>query len=209
MQLVDKSDTKTYMCTTCSTVHPARPEVGHNVLVGTSQLHNLHNPPSHISQRMPPDPLHIDWITICDASIAELEHAWLRDYKNQTKSMRILLVAGLEDLARGKTRDQVVESLMHFKPTVVDRQSRKIPGIKNELVIATLLNPPKFVWFQDNGPQPRLHRNLLPDIKELNSWIVFFNKQNGKDIFCLDMGMTYACWMPLIKQPAMHYHCFF
>ena len=35
---------------------------------------------------------------------------------------------------------------------------------------------------QDNGPQPRQHRNLLPDIKELNSWIVFFNKQNGKDI---------------------------
>ena len=75
--MVDKSDTKAYMCTTCSTVHPARPDVGHNVVVGTSQLHNLHNPPSHITQRMPADPLHIDWITICDASIAELEHAWL------------------------------------------------------------------------------------------------------------------------------------
>ena len=77
-------------------------------------------------------------------------------------------MAGVEDQARGQTRDQVVESFMHFKLTVIDRQSRKIPGIKNELVIATVLNPPKLVWFQDNGPQPRHYRNMLPDIKELN-----------------------------------------
>ena len=182
LQQVDKSDNKPYVCTTCNTVHTEKPEMGLNVVVGTSQLHNLHNPPDHIQGRLPPDPIHIDWITICGGSILELEHAWLRDYKNQTSSMRILLVAGVEDLARGQTRDQVVESFMHFKLTVIDRQSRKIPGIKNELVIATILNPPKLVWFQDNGPQPRHHRNMLPDIKELNNWIIFFNKQNGKDI---------------------------
>ena len=40
----------------------------------------------------------------------------------------------------------------------------------------------KFVWFQDNGPPPSQHRNLLSDIKELNSWIVKFNQEGGKDI---------------------------
>ena len=47
--------------------------------------------------------------------------------------MRILLVAGLEDLARGQNRDQVVQSFMHFKLTVVERQSRKIPESKINL----------------------------------------------------------------------------
>ena len=37
LQQVDKSDTKAYMCTTCSTVHPARPEVGHNAGPGLFQ----------------------------------------------------------------------------------------------------------------------------------------------------------------------------
>ena len=178
----DRSETLPYMCTTCMKVHPAKPEDGDNVVVSDSQLHNLHIPPDHIREKLPPDPIHIDWVTVCNASIAELEYAWIRDYANQTRLVRILLSAGMEDLARGRTRDQIVESFMHFKLVVMDRQSERKPGIKNELVIATILNPPSLVWFKDNGPAPRNHVDRLPDIKELNSWIVFFNKQNGKDI---------------------------
>ena len=70
---------------------------------------------------------------------------------------------------------------MHFKFTV-DRQNEYHPGQHNELVIATLVNPPKYVWFRDNGPEPRNHNNLLKDIMEINSWIVFYNNQNGKNI---------------------------
>ena len=89
--------------------------------------------------------------------------------------MRILLSAGLDDFAIGKSRNKIVEMFIHFKGEI-DRQNSHHPSVKNELVIATILNPPKFVWFQDNGPPPSQHRNLLSDIKELNSWIVKFNK---------------------------------
>ena len=182
VQGVDRLDTQHYMCTTCKAVHRVKPDDGLNVLVGTSQLHNLHNPPTNITVQMPPDPIHIDWLTICDATIAELEFGWLRDYRNQTRSMRILLSAGLEDMARGRSRDEIVESFMHFKLTVIDKQSERLPGIKNELVIATMANPPKLVWFPDNGPPPRNHVNKLAEIKELNSWIVYYNNLNGKKI---------------------------
>ena len=95
--------------------------------------------------------------------------------------MRILLSAGIDDLDRGKSRDEIVESFMHFKLTV-DRQNECHPGHHNELVIATIVNPPKYVWFKDNGPEPSNYRNLLKDIMEINSWIVFYNNQNGKSI---------------------------
>ena len=67
--------------------------------------------------------------------------------------MRILVTAGLVDLARGKTRDEIVEMFIHFKETV-DKQNRYHPSVRNEFVIATILNPPKFTWFVDNQEPP-------------------------------------------------------
>ena len=179
MQGVEFGETnRNYMCTTCMTTHPARPEQGLNVCVGTSQLHNLHHPRDS-NVHCPPDPLHIDWVTVCGATIAELEYAWLLDYRRQPRPMRILLSAGLNDLAKGKTRTDIVGSILHFR-MVVNRQNQYHPQTKNELVVATILNPPKFVWFPDNGPAPPNHNNMLSDIKELNSWIAYFNQENGK-----------------------------
>ena len=173
----------TYICPTCVTSHPARPDIGLNIVVGNSQLHNLHNPRTHDPRvpRCDPDPFHIEWLTVCGATVPELEDAWLADYRKQVRPMRILLSAGTDDFARGKTRDEIVESIMHFKNTV-DKQNDYHPEVKNEFVIATLLNPPKICWFADNGPAPANHTNMLADLKEINSWIINFNKWNGKDI---------------------------
>ena len=173
----------TYMCTTCMNVHPAVTDQVLNVVLGTGQIHNIHTPRAAWSapERMPPDPVHIDWVTVCNASIADLEKAWLADYETETRPMRILLMAGIDDLAKGKSRDEIVEAFMHFKLTV-DKQNSFHPEKKNELVIPTILNPPKFTWFDDNGTAPINHQNMLPDLRELNAWIVYYNRQNGKDI---------------------------
>jgi hypothetical protein len=64
-----------YMCTTCVTNHPAD---GLNVLFGASNLHNIHTP-RDATVRCPPDPNHIDWLTVCGATIPELEYAWELD----------------------------------------------------------------------------------------------------------------------------------
>ena len=163
-----------YMCPTCVNSHPARPDSGLNVVVSTSQLHNIHHPRSPVA-RSDPDPFHIDWLTVCGATIPELEAAWLADYRKQVRPMRILISAGIDDFAMGKTRDEVVESLMHFK-NAVDKQNEYHPEVKNEFVVATLLNPPKICWFTDNGPAPANHTNMLAELKEINSWIINFNK---------------------------------
>ena len=87
--------------------------------------------------------------------------------------MRTLLCGGLEDLAAGKNVTDVIEQILHFKQKV-DRQSPR-----NEFVVAALLNPPKYTLFEDNGEPSRNHKNLIREIKELNSWIVKFDSQIG------------------------------
>ena len=179
MQGVEYSTTNTsYMCPTCMTMHNIMPDYGLNVCLGTSQLHNLHHP-RDLSVTCPPDPLHIDWVTISGGTIPDLEDAFLHDYKRQKRPMRILISAGLNDLVRGATRTIMMERFLHLKE-VVDTQNFYHPHTKNELVIATLLNPPKIVWFPDNGPPPENHLNLYQEVKELNDWIVLFNSENGK-----------------------------
>jgi hypothetical protein len=167
-----------YMCTTCQVRHAARPEQGLNVLVGDSNLHNIHNPRGD-THRCPPDPVHIDWLTVCGATIPELEYAWDLDYGKSVRPMRILLSGGLNDLIKGKSRTDIVASILHFR-IAVDHQNQYHPMVKNELVVATVLNAPKLVWFPDNGPPPPNYNNLLDEVKELNAWIIYFNQQKGK-----------------------------
>jgi hypothetical protein len=118
-------------------------------------------------------------LTVSGSTIKELEYAWLLDYAKERRPMRILLSAGLTDLVNGRSRTDIVADILHFR-TMVNKQNRYHPRTNNEFVAATILNPPKLVWFEDNGPPPPNHVNLLSEIKELNSWITYFNQQMGK-----------------------------
>ena len=167
-----------YMCPTCVDMHPIKPDIGLNVCLGDSMLHNFHQPrdPTVVC---PPDPFHVDWVTISGGTINDLTQAFIVDYWRQRRPMRIFVSAGLNNLLRGASRDSMVEDFIQMKE-VVEAQDVYHPTRKNELVIATVLNPPKLVWFPGNGPPPSNFQNHLQDIKELNSWIKFYNSQNGR-----------------------------
>ena len=89
--------TQTQICS--SDKHRAR---SLNVLVGASNLHNIHIPRDP-SVKCPPDPIPIDWVTACGATSPQLE------------------------LMQVKTRADIVTSVVHFKH-VFDYQSKEHPG---------------------------------------------------------------------------------
>ena len=64
--------------------------------------------------------------------------------------MRILLAAGLNDLIKGGNKESVTNSILRLK-NAIDDQNIHHPDNPNELVVATLPNPPKLTWFDDNG----------------------------------------------------------
>ena len=80
---------------------------------------------------------------------------------------------------RGASRDTILERFISLKETI-DKQNDWHPHAKNELVIATILNPPKLVWFAANGPPPPNYVNHLKDVKEINDWLKNFNQSNGR-----------------------------
>ena len=107
---------------------------------------------------------------MCGATIPELEYAWKVDYGRSSRPMRILLSGGVNDLIRGKSRTDIVASILHFK-NAIEHQNGYHNTKPNEFFVAKVLNDPKLVWFPENGTQAPNFVNLLSDIKELNSWI--------------------------------------
>ena len=167
-----------YLCPSCMSHHKARLPYGLNICLSASQLHGIHRPRDP-NVTCPPDSLHVDWLTIPGATISKLEYAWSLDYSKQVRPMRILLAAGLNDLMKGGGLDTIKDSITTLKNTI-DVQNAFHPHAKNELVVATVLNPPKLTWFPDNGWPPAGHTNRLEEIMTLNNWIVKFNEGNGK-----------------------------
>lgn len=168
---------KTYVCPSCKVPHPAWPESGLNVCLSTSQLHNFHTPRDP-DVTCPPDSIHVDWVTIPGATISTLETAWQVDYLKSVRPMRILLVAGLNDLLKGGNMESLTNSILTLK-NAIDDQNQYHPATPNELVVSTLLNPPILTWFPDTGEPPRGHKNRLDEITRINQWIVEFNEGYG------------------------------
>ena len=185
MQGVEFSETNNfYWCTTCSKFHEAKQGPFLNLCVAGDQLHNLHTPRLHGQERCDPDPVHIDWLTTertGGSIIPELETAFVKEYGECTTPMRILLVAGEFDFIRGRSQMDIIESILHFQ-MVVYKQNSYHKHTHNEFVVATILNPPSICWYENNGPLPNNYTNHLKDLLEINSWIVHFNQDNGKEI---------------------------
>ena len=120
--------------------------------LGDSLLHDVHHPHDP-SVTCPADPFHIDWVTISGGTITDLTNAFIHDYKNQVRPMRVFVSAGLNDIIKGADKDLIIGRFIRLNE-VINEQNNCHPPVRNELVIATLLTPPKLVWFDDNGPHP-------------------------------------------------------
>ena len=164
----------TYMCPTCNITHLTDMPYGLDVCVSTSSLHDYYQPrePGVVC---PPDSSHVDWLTVPGAKIEDLLLAWRIDYERYRSPMRVLLVAGLNDLARGGDFDSITNEIKRFAHNVcVSNQ-----GVSNTFAVAPLLPAPKFVWFPDNGDPPPGYRNRREEVERINDWIRWFNASKG------------------------------
>ena len=173
-----KQDNLDYFCPSCKATHKCRMPQGLNICVSTSQLHDFHHPREE-GIVCPPDTSHVDWLTIPGATISDLNLAWRLDYQREWRPMRVLLIAGLNDLLKGGDFNSVVQEIKTFWHNVT-YQNHVHPGLSNQFTVATMLNPPKMVWLPDDGPIPHGHIDYSDVLSELNSWIDKFNAENNQ-----------------------------
>ena len=168
----------TYLCPSCQVPHNAVLDYGLDICLSSSTMHDFHHPrdPGVVC---PPDSSHVDWLTIPGATVEELLFAWQVEYGREVRPMRILLVAGLNNLIKGGDFESLTTQYKRFGDNASYQSSRFHPGKNNSFAIAPLLPAPKLVWFPDNGPTSPGYVNRRDEVASINEWIKTFNYKNG------------------------------
>ena len=181
-----------YLCPTCQVSHLAELDYGMDVCLSDSTLHDFHHPrePGLVC---PPDSSHVDWLTIPGATVEDLLFAWQVEYGKVDRPMRILLVAGLNNLVKGGDYESLTEQYKRFNFNV-NYQNNFHPGKSNQFAIAPLLPAPKLVWFPDNGPTSPGYVNRRDEVTTINEWVKTFNLKNSiKQVPAFNIMGTRTC----------------
>ena len=167
----------TYMCPSCQVPHMAAMEYGLDICLSDSTLHEIHHPrePGVVC---PPDSSHVDWLTIPGATVEELLFAWQVEYGHEPRPMRILLVAGLNNLVKGGDFESLTTQFKRFGHNVSYQNTCHL-GKSNSFAIAPLLLAPKLVWLPDNGPCSPSYVNRRDEVTRINEWIKTYNMKNS------------------------------
>ena len=190
---------RSYLCPSCQIRHPTYMDYGLDICLSGSTMHDFHQPrdPQVVC---PPDSSHVDWLTIPGASVEDLLFAWQVEYGHETRPMRVLLVAGLNNLVKGGDFESLTYQFKRFQVNV-RHQERNHLGKNNSFAIAPLLPAPKLVWFPDNGPTSSAYVNRRDEVTKINEWIKAFNMKNGiRQVPAFDHMGTRACKKKVGKQ---------
>ena len=165
-----------YVCTECaSSVHHFVSGIRYPILASSSILNGW-------TGRRSPDileqyrglPFHIEMVTIPGAKIEDIKQAVYAEYHYATKPLDILLCAGLNDLLRYHTVQDIIADLRDFKADV------KAWNASNTFAVCTLPVPPKMSHLRAD---PHYHRNYVGNqdcFAELNDLIPLIISLNAE-----------------------------
>jgi hypothetical protein len=111
--------------------------------------------------------------TISGGTIDMLRASWNQLYYSETKPMNVILVGGLNDIPNYDFA-RLTHHIILFKRNV------KQHNPANLFFVAGMLRPPKYAWFEGNGPEPSLpfgkfYTNHLEKIDQVNEFINSLN----------------------------------
>ena len=165
-----------YYCPSCKSRHRPYLDERLKVVVSDSSLHHFFAPPDFTGPRhYEGDLVHADYVTIAEATLPDLYHAFRLDYEHQrnARPLDVVVVAGYADLVQGYAREYILDGFRTFTDMVTALNK------ENTVAIATLMLPPKLAWLPDDGPQPYRYTNILEKIEWLNKKIHDINKKNN------------------------------
>ena len=119
-------------------IHLANYQTRVKLVLSTSTLHMWFAPPG-LNVNYRGDSEHRDYLTIPGAKIAQLHDAFVIEYGKEQRGIDVVLVAGLNDVARGYSRDYIMFCIKDLRKAVKKQAEINYPQVKNTLAVATML----------------------------------------------------------------------
>ena len=121
----------------------------------------------------------VEWISIPGARLSELMAAWEVEYRDEIRPMDVMVIGGVNNVAKGSPGPYILSSMHHFVDLVYLQGDRIHPSHPNTCLIATMSYPPSICWFEDDGPVPHNFVNHLRNMRWLNQRIELLNHELG------------------------------
>jgi hypothetical protein len=185
-----------YICITCeSTPHSCKVGMRYAVLLSSSTLHQWQG--RRESNRYRGNELHMEELTIPGASIDELTHALLAEFSGTYRPIDVVCVAGLNDVLRGRSEDNIINSYRKLQDAV---HQLAPDGERNSIGIATLIIPPKLANLRERqwGQVPESNLFHLVDI---NTKIKELNLEQDQGQFPVKFAPLFHTWGMAGKNP--------
>ena len=144
------------------------------------------------------DPIHIDYITIPGATVKDLHHAFLAEYGNVHRPIDVLLVAGLNDVLKGATVQQIMKDIEDFKESV--RSLCILDETWSSFAVATLPFPPKLVKF--DAETRNIQSNYIQTLIDLTTSIRELNRADAHPMIPTNLAPCFHTWgMRINRHP--------
>ena len=173
-----KNDLENVYCPTCKKEHSSSSDYSDSdrlkICVTSSTLAEYWQP-RDTSVEFAGDEIHIDWLCIPGATINVLSTAWEIEYLEEKKPMDVMLIAGLNDVIKGKTGPAIASAFKHFVDLVIWQGNQYHPDQPNTCAVGTLIYPPQICWLEDDGAVPPTFDNQLRNIRWLNHQVEILN----------------------------------
>ena len=141
MMNLTKDQDGNYNCSSCKCVHGSFPTERIKLCVSSSTLHMFWALPDSANNKVEygGDILHTNYMTIPGGKIDTLQQAFRIEYGKEVRGIDVLVVAGLNDIAKGASKEMVMRKLDLFKNTVLKQSQHFHPTTPNTFAVATLL----------------------------------------------------------------------
>jgi len=151
---------ESYFCNICAATHSLKEKGRRRIVLGASTLHNVWKENTYTPG------YHVDFDCIIGGEIHDVHESFLNQYSEEKEAMDIILACGVNNVPTVETAQTIIFQLRSLIKSI-EEQNRD-----NRAVVATLVYAPKYC---DVGVPPS--RNMLEKVREVNRWILEYNKE--------------------------------
>ena len=119
--------------------------------------------------------------SIVGGTFEDGERAFRRNYFDNPEPCDIHVVMGINNVSSGQAVEDIVKEILLFEDTVMKHSQKHAHAIPNRFMIATCIQPPKYVAFDPTKLPTHIinNGNHFDRIQELNEKIRAINLRNG------------------------------
>ena len=183
---------RTYMCPICQKLEPCAisPTETRRIVLADSTLYGIWG------KEMPANTCHFDIDSVVGGQMRDMTRALIKNYLHLPNRLEIIVVAGINNIGRGHSPDNVMEDVEELRQVVKEHSEKWGHSPPSYVAVCTLPLAPKYcsLHVPHNPPEPEIAMwvpapwfdNKYDKLAKVNKMLLDLHEKEGLKIVRLD-----------------------